>query len=153
MSSGCCFSRGPDLARASELAGNREYARLPIQLKWSSHDLQYGILSFRDRKLRRPTIVALHPDFADWIAKQSGPGDTDAYVFRTLASRSGAGRNGLSRAFERIMERARVKPRLIRQPTGEKAAPCAGFRSTLSVILPRWRSLTKPLRENHKARH
>lgn len=90
-------------------------------LKWSSLDLEYGILSFRDRKLRRPTIVALHPDFDDWIAKGAFPDDPEAYVFPTLANKSGAGRNGLSRAFERIMERAGIKPRLIRERTGGKS--------------------------------
>jgi integrase len=96
-------------------------------LKWSSLDLQYGILTFRDRKLRRPTIVALHPDFTDWIARQSVPDDPDAYVFPTLAKRSGAGRNGLSRAFERIMERAGIKSRLIRERTGGKSRSLRGL--------------------------
>jgi len=96
-------------------------------LKWSSLDLQYGILSFRDRKLRRPTLVALHPDFTDWIAKQAVPDDPDAYVFPTLANRSGAGRNGLSRAFERLMERAEIKPRLIRERVGGKSRSLRGL--------------------------
>jgi integrase len=96
-------------------------------LKWNSLDLQYGILSFRDRKLRRPAIVALHPDFTDWIAKQAVPDDPDAYVFPTLANKSGAGYNGLSRAFECIMERAGIKPRLIRERTGGKSRSLRGL--------------------------
>jgi hypothetical protein len=64
--------------------------------------------------------VALHPDFTDWIAKQSVPDDPDASVFPTLANRRGGGRNGLSCAFESIMERAGIRPRLIREPTGPK---------------------------------
>jgi integrase len=71
--------------------------------------------------------VALHPDFTDWIAKQSVPDDPDAYVFPTLANRSGAGRNGLSRAFERIMERAGIKPRLIRERIGGKSRSLRGL--------------------------
>jgi integrase len=96
-------------------------------LKWSSLDLQYGILSFRDRKLSRPTIVALHPDFVDWIAKGSVPDDPDAYVFPTLANRSGGGHNGLSLAFQRIMERAGIKPRLIRERTGGRSRSLRGL--------------------------
>src|SRR5260221_1568526 len=87
-------------------------------LKWSSLDLEYEILSFRDRKNGRPTIVALHSDFIDWIAKQSVPDDPDAYLFPSLANRDAGGRNGLSRAFERILDRAGIKPRLIRVRTG-----------------------------------
>jgi integrase len=86
-------------------------------LKWSSLDLEYEILSFRDRKNGRPTIVALHSDFTDWIAKQSVPDDPVAYLFPSLANRDAGARNGLSRAFERIMDRAGIKPRLIRVRT------------------------------------
>jgi integrase len=83
-------------------------------LKWSSLDLEYGILSFRDRKNGRPTIVALHSDFTDWIAKQSVLDDPDAYLFPSLANRDAGGRNGLSRAFERIMDRAGAASRSLR---------------------------------------
>ena len=59
--------------------------------------------------------------------QQSVPEDPDAYVFPTLANRSGAGRNGLSRAFERIMERAGVKNRLIRERSGGKSRSLRGL--------------------------
>jgi integrase len=96
-------------------------------LKWNSLDLQYEILSFRDRKLNRPTIVALHPDFIDWIAKQSVPDDPEAYVFPTLANRASGGRDGLSLKFQRIMERAGIKSRLIRERTGGKSRSLRGL--------------------------
>ena len=71
--------------------------------------------------------MALHPDFIDWIAKGSVPDDPDAYVFPTLANRSGGGRSGLSLAFQRIMERAGIKPRLIRERTGGKSRSLRGL--------------------------
>jgi len=71
--------------------------------------------------------VALHPDFIDWIAKGSVPDDPDAYVFPTLANRSGGGRSGLSLAFQRIMQRAGIKPRLIRERTGGKSRSLRGL--------------------------
>jgi integrase len=93
-------------------------------LKWSSLDLQYEILSFRDRKLRRPAIVALHPDFVDWIAKQSVPDDPNADVFPTLANRSGG---GLSEAFAHIIKCAGIESKLIRERTGGKSRSLRGL--------------------------
>ena len=96
-------------------------------LRWSALDTQQGIVSFRERKTGRNAVIGLHADFLDWITKQSVPEDPDAYVFPTLANRSGAGRNGLSRAFERIMERAGVKNRLIRERSGGKSRSLRGL--------------------------
>jgi integrase len=96
-------------------------------LRWSALDTEQGVVSFRERKTGRSAIIGLHPDFLDWITKQSVPEDPDAYLFPTLAGRSGAGRNGLSRAFERIMERAGIKNRLIRERTGGKSRSLRGL--------------------------
>jgi len=90
-------------------------------LKWSGLDLQHEIVSFRERKTGRAAIIGLHPDFIDWIAQRSVPDDPDSYVFPSLANRSSAGTNGLSKAFEAIMERAGVKSRLIRERNGGRS--------------------------------
>jgi integrase len=85
-------------------------------LRWSSLDLEHDIVSFRERKTGRLAIIGLHPDFVDWIAKEPRSNDDpQAYVFPSLANRSGSGRNGLSKAFGRIMERAGIENHLIRQ--------------------------------------
>jgi len=39
----------------------------------------------------------VHPDVEDWIARQPGRDDTEAYLFPTLANRKGGGRNGYRR--------------------------------------------------------
>ena len=57
------------------------------------------------RKGDKPATIGLHPDLEDWKTKQAAQDDPQAYFFPSLANRSGAGRNGLSKAFERIMAR------------------------------------------------
>ena len=89
-------------------------------LRWSALDTELGVVSFRQRKTDRSVLVGLHLDFLDWITKQSVSEDPDAYVFPTLANRSGGGGKGLSMAFERIMEQAGVRSRLIRERSGRK---------------------------------
>jgi integrase len=55
----------------------------------------------------------LHPDFEDWLSANSKADDMDGPVFPSLANRVGGGRNGLSKAFARIMDRAGIKSPLI----------------------------------------
>ena len=59
-------------------------------------------------------MVGLHPDFENWIRARRLPVDPESYVFPSLANRTGAGRNGLSKAFGRIMERAGVVGKVLR---------------------------------------
>ena len=93
-------------------------------LRWSNLDLQAGVATFVERKGKRlkkkPIVVGLHPDFVDWLIRQSVPAAQDASVFRNLANRSGAGRNGLSKAFERIMVRAGIESPIVKGRTGKK---------------------------------
>jgi integrase len=84
-------------------------------LRWPCVDSENGILTFQERKGDKRVVVGLHPDVEDWIANQPPIDDPEAYLFPTLANRSGAGRNGLSKAFERIMERAGVSGKVLRE--------------------------------------
>jgi len=84
-------------------------------LRWSCVDSENGILTFQERKGDKRVVVGLHPDVEDWIANQPPIDDPEAYLFPTLANRSGAGRNGLSKAFERVMERAGVSGKVLRE--------------------------------------
>jgi integrase len=83
-------------------------------LRWSSIDSENGILQFHERKGDKTVTVGIHPDLEDWISRHPPSDDPEAYLFPTLAERSGAGRNGLSKAFERIMQRAGVSGRELR---------------------------------------
>ena len=107
--------RGTDWEGAI-LVGYTTGARLQdvANLKWSSIDTQNGILSFTERKGNKAVLVGLHDDLGDWISGVAVPEDPDAFVFPTLANRSGAGRNGLSKNFESIMKRAEVEGRVLR---------------------------------------
>jgi integrase len=83
-------------------------------LQWSAIDSENGIITFQERKGDKRVVVGLHPDVEDWITRQAPTDDTEAYLFPSLANRSGAGRNGLSKAFERMMQRAGVAGRELR---------------------------------------
>jgi integrase len=93
-------------------------------LKWNNLDLENGVAVFVERKGKRlkkkPIVVGLHTDFTDWLATQRTPIDGNAPVFPTLANRTGAGRNGLSRAFEYLMDRVGIKSPVLKTRTGKK---------------------------------
>ena len=98
------------------LAGYTTGMRLQdvTNLHWESVDLRNGLLSFGERKGNKRVVVGLHPDFENWIRARQFPDDPESYVFPSLANRTGAGRNGLSKAFGRIMERAGVVGKVLR---------------------------------------
>jgi integrase len=89
-------------------------------LRWDSLDLEAGIVTFRERKTGREAVLGLHPDFTDWLTNASVTENPDAPVFPALAGKSGSGRNGLSKAFERIMKQAGVEGRVLRQGNKKK---------------------------------
>jgi integrase len=84
-------------------------------LRWSAVDSDNGVLTFQERKGDKRVVVGLHPDVEDWIACQPGRDDTEGYLFPALANRGGGGRNGLSKAFGRIMDRAGVSGKVLRE--------------------------------------
>jgi integrase len=84
-------------------------------LKWSAIDSDNGLLTFEQRKTGKETVVGLHPDFEDWIARQPPSDDPDGCLFPTLANREAGGRNGLSAEFSGIMEKAGVAGKILRE--------------------------------------
>jgi integrase len=89
-------------------------------LKWTALDVESGIVTLTERKTGRKAVVGLHPDFLDWITMQVVPHAPGSFVFPTLANRTGAGRNGLSKAFEAIMQKAGIESCVIRQGNSGK---------------------------------
>jgi integrase len=77
-------------------------------LRWSSLDLETGVVTFTERKTGRKAIIGLHADFVDWIATQSVPEAPSAFVFPSLTNRGTSGQNGLSTAFASLMDRAGI---------------------------------------------
>jgi integrase len=87
-------------------------------LRWSNLDTINGIVQFKQRKTGAKTKpFGIHPDFEEWLISHSRADDdkSDGPVFPSLANRSGAGRNGLSKAFDRIMVRAGITSALIKE--------------------------------------
>jgi integrase len=84
-------------------------------LRWSSIDSENCNLTFQERKGDKKIIVGLHPDVEDWIARQQPLDDPEAFLFTTLANRSGGGQNGLSGDFRRIMGQAGVEGQILRE--------------------------------------
>jgi integrase len=99
------------------LVGYGTGARLQdvANLRWSSIDSVNGILAFQERKGDKRVVIGLHPDVEDWISRQPPTDDPEGLLFPTLANRSGAGRNGLSKSFEAIMKKAGVAGRVLRE--------------------------------------
>jgi integrase len=83
-------------------------------LQWSAVDLDTRIITVTTRKT---CTVPIHPQFAAWLEKQTR-GIGKAPVFPTVAGKSGGGKSGLSMAFKRIMDRASIKGRKLRETSG-----------------------------------
>jgi integrase len=86
-------------------------------LQWGAIDWQQQKITVTTRTTRKDVTVPIHPQFALWLEKQTR-GIGKAPVFPTLAGKSGSGKSGLSMAFKRIMERANIRGRLLREANG-----------------------------------
>ncbi len=93
------------------------------ELRWESLDAGLTKLELvphktRRKKKNRKVILPVHPVFAQWLKKQTR-GIGKAPVFPSLAGKSGGGKSGLSMMFRRIMERAGIQGRVLRERNGE----------------------------------
>ena len=87
-------------------------------LQWSAINEQLHTITVTTRKTRKDVTVPIHPQFALWLRKQTH-GIGKAPVFPTLVGKAGSGKSGLSMQFKRIMERAKIRGRLLREATGD----------------------------------
>jgi integrase len=87
------------------------------ELQWNAISWKEQKITVTTRKTRKDVIVPIHPQFGAWLKEQTR-GIGKAPVFPTLAGKSGGGKSGLSMQFKRIMERANIKGRLLRDATG-----------------------------------
>ena len=84
-------------------------------LRWSSIDTINKVVVFKEKKTGKEATVGLHPDFADWLTRQpKTPDDPEAFVFPTLAGRTGTGSHGLCAQFDELMEKAKGEGRILR---------------------------------------
>jgi integrase len=86
-------------------------------LQWNAINWKEQKITVTTRKTRKDVTVPIHPQFAAWLKNQTR-GIGKAPVFPTLAGKSGAGKSGLSMQFKRIMERAGIRGRILREAAG-----------------------------------
>ena len=86
-------------------------------LQWNAINLKEQKITVTTRKTGKDVTVPIHPQFDAWLQQQTR-GTGKAPVFPTLLGKSGSGKSGLSMAFKRIMERAGIKGRLLREANG-----------------------------------
>jgi integrase len=86
-------------------------------MEWSAVNLAKQVIAVTTRKTRKDVTIPIHPRFAAWLGKQTR-GIGKAPVFATLAGKAGSGKSGLSMTFRRIMGRAGIKGRLLREANG-----------------------------------
>ena len=92
-------------------------------LQWQTIDAELTKLELvprktRRRKKNRKVVLPVHPVFAAWLRKQTR-GIGKAPVFPALSGKSGGGKSGLSSMFRRIMDRAGIQGRILRERNGE----------------------------------
>ena len=91
-------------------------------LTWENIDLGAGRLTFRDQKTSKrkkgrakETALCLHPDLVTYLESLHAGDDPHAPLFPSLHGKKSGSGGGLSNAFNRIMEKARIHA-----PKGEK---------------------------------
>jgi integrase len=87
-------------------------------LAWDQVDLEAQIIEFHQRKTGGLNVIAIHPDFADWLGSQPGLDKAQSAVFPTLANRRTGSKHGLSNEFSDIVSRSGIDAGLIREAHG-----------------------------------
>ncbi len=85
-------------------------------LTWEHIDLQADTLSFREGKTAgrkrgkaKETVVCLHRDLRAWLVSLPAGDKPDAPLFPTLYGKPSGSHGGLSNAFSRLMDKARIR--------------------------------------------
>jgi integrase len=89
-------------------------------LRWGNVELEKKIITFRAGKTGRLVTVAIHPELEEHLLSRSISDNSQAFLFPTLAGKSGTGEGGLSMAFKRIMESAGIEAGIARRSAGTK---------------------------------
>jgi len=109
-------------------------------MRWESVDLQNKWLAFRVGKTKQRIRLPMHEALYDFLLELSAPDSGKAFLFPSLAGKGTGGRSGLSMAFARIMERAKVRGEVARERAGEagrtvNSLSFHSFRHTLTSIM------------------
>jgi integrase len=109
-------------------------------MRWESVDLQNKWISFRAGKTQERIKLPMHEELHEFLLELPAPDTGKAFLFPALAGKRSGGKSGLSMAFSRIMERARVRGEVARERKGEKGRTVNtltfhSFRHTLTSIM------------------
>jgi integrase len=111
--------------RGAILVGHFTGARLKdvCNLRCGNVDLEKRMITFRAGKTGQLITGAIHPELAkleEYLHSRNISDDPQAFLFRSLAGKSGGGKSGLSMAFKRIMEQAEADAGVARLSSGAK---------------------------------
>lgn len=126
------------------LAGVYTGARLGdvVRLTWGNVDLAENLIRFKPQKTSRSSgkelVIPIQPPLAEHLLSLKSSDDAKAFVFPILAGKKGGGAHGLSLAFKRIMEKAGIKAKLVRERTGKGRSVSAKSFHSLRHTLNSW---------------
>jgi integrase len=111
-----------------------------VNMRWESVDLQGKWISFQVGKTKQRLTLPMHHALHDFLLELAAPDSGKAFLFPSLAGKGTGGKSGLSMAFARIMERAKVRAEVVRKRAGEKGRSVNSlsfhsFRHTLTSIM------------------
>src|SRR5262249_941921 len=109
-------------------------------LRWGSIDLANKWISFRAGKTRQRIKIPIHDALHNFLLELSAPDNAAVFVFPSLAGKRVGGKSGLSMAFKRIMERAKVSGEVVRERSGKagrtvNSLSFHSFRHSLTSIM------------------
>jgi integrase len=109
-------------------------------MRWESIDLQNKWISFRVGKTKQRIKLPMHEALHEFLLELPAADSGKAFLFPSLAGKSTGGKSGLSMAFARIMERAKVRGEVVRERAGEagrtvNSLSFHSFRHTLTSIM------------------
>jgi integrase len=109
-------------------------------MRWESVDLQNNWISFRAGKTKQRLKLPMHEALRDFLVELPTADSSKAFLFPSLADKGTGGRSGLSMAFARIMQRAKVRPEVTRERAGKagrtvNSLSFHSFRHTLTSIM------------------
>jgi integrase len=88
-------------------------------IRWECVDLPNKWISFRAGKTRQRIKLPMHDALDDFLLELPAPDNGKAFLFPSLAGKSTGGKSGLSTAFSRLMQRAKVRGEIVHEGRGE----------------------------------
>jgi integrase len=97
-------------------------------LTWGMIDQKSGVLRVTTQKTSAEVVTFIHADFSAWLNKQT-QGIGRAPVFPSLHAKSTGGNHGLSSQFRKIVDKAKIKGRVIEREGKGRAGYSKTFHS------------------------